>query len=412
MAAMQFSCPHCSGLFQVDSSLGGQQVSCPHCRGVVVLPAMAGYPPPGAASAQYPGGPVPGYGGQEMPVRPPASVPGFTPVGPGQSFPPPSQERPLAPAPGFPPQPQAPAGPERPLAGPQPQRPFRPLPAGSQAGGLPPGQERPLGGPAQGPSPPTPQVPPSQRPVVPQRPAAAVAARRSAALRTAAQSCSVVRCSDSPGGTDDPCRTIQTGGAHGAEAGGGRRRTTHSGRASAAGNAGLVAAAAWRRDRAHARGNTSGRSEIADERAAAGHGGDGRSGCHVAARDNRRRSSHAKDRRSGTANPIFARGFRCDASPVYVSPGYRRSAEADCAADAGRRLCATARADEGRGFRGRCARIADAIYRREGKMAVQEESHHLYVRLAASWCHHRHPDDVGPDPKVTVPRSGHTEVSP
>ena len=47
MVAMQFSCPHCGGLFQVNSSLGGQQVSCPHCRGVVMLPAMAGHPQPG-----------------------------------------------------------------------------------------------------------------------------------------------------------------------------------------------------------------------------------------------------------------------------------------------------------------------------------------------------------------------------
>jgi len=113
MAAMQFSCPHCGGVFQVDSSLGGQQVSCPHCRGLVALPAMV-------APSQ--------------------------PVAPVQNA---GQERPLRPAPGFPPQPQAPTGLEQPLPGPQVQRPLRPMPLGSQPAGPSPGHERPLGGPAQ-----------------------------------------------------------------------------------------------------------------------------------------------------------------------------------------------------------------------------------------------------------------------
>ena len=39
MAGMQFTCPHCSGVFQVDHALCGAQVACPHCQGVVVVPA-------------------------------------------------------------------------------------------------------------------------------------------------------------------------------------------------------------------------------------------------------------------------------------------------------------------------------------------------------------------------------------
>ena len=168
MAAMQFSCPHCSGLFQVDSSLGGQQVSCPHCRGVVVLPAMAGYPPPGAAPGiserrgsrlWRPGdaGAAPRSGAGVHARRPGATVSAAEP------------RAAVSTAPGFPPQPQAPAGQERPLAGPQPQRPSS-ANAGRdrRVGDCRRAKSVPLGGPAQGP---LPQVPPSQRPVVPQRPA-------------------------------------------------------------------------------------------------------------------------------------------------------------------------------------------------------------------------------------------------
>ena len=142
MVAMQFSCPHCGGLFQVDSSLGGQQVSCPHCRGVVVLPAMAGHPQPGCrpgGAEPVLAGPAPGQsrsGRSVHPVRP-----SFAP----QPQLPPSQERPLGPAPGFPPQPTVPTGQERPRQGPQFQRPLRPVPLGSQPAGPAPGQEQPLG---------------------------------------------------------------------------------------------------------------------------------------------------------------------------------------------------------------------------------------------------------------------------
>ncbi len=181
MVAMQFSCPHCGGLFQVDSSLGGQQVSCPHCRNVVVLPAMASQPLPGLGTAQDPagtGGGTPGPWGQEMPVRPPGQLPGFPQGGqmPAQTLAgperplaptpnlapqprmPSSQERPLTsaptPAPGVPPQPRG-AGQERPRPGPQAPRPLRPMPLGAAPASATPGQERPLGSPSHAPTPPT-----------------------------------------------------------------------------------------------------------------------------------------------------------------------------------------------------------------------------------------------------------------
>ncbi len=166
MAAMQFSCPHCSGLFQVDSSLGGQQVSCPHCGGLVAVPAMAGYSAPGAVPVPYPGGGAPSYS-QELPVRAAAPIPGIGSGGPGQSYPVPGQERPVAPAAGFPTRAQTPSGPERPLGGPQPQRPLRPLPAGTQAASQPASPELPGRGPGLAQAP---QVPNSQRPTMPQRP--------------------------------------------------------------------------------------------------------------------------------------------------------------------------------------------------------------------------------------------------
>lgn len=40
MAAVQFNCPHCAGLFQVDDSMAGQQVGCPSCGSLLVLPTM------------------------------------------------------------------------------------------------------------------------------------------------------------------------------------------------------------------------------------------------------------------------------------------------------------------------------------------------------------------------------------
>jgi hypothetical protein len=171
MAARQFSCPHCAGLFQVDSSLGGQQVSCPHCGGWIVLPAMTGSPPPNggisADRAAYPGAPSGGaaapYGGQEVPLHPPVGMPAGESSNPAGPLPATNQERTLNAAPRVPVQPQAATPAERPLAG--PRRPLRPLPVGSPAGSSVAGPERPLGGPAQGPAPQVPRVP-----VAPARP--------------------------------------------------------------------------------------------------------------------------------------------------------------------------------------------------------------------------------------------------
>lgn len=56
MATMQFTCPHCSGVFQVDSSMAGAQVACPQCQGVVAVPAMGGAAP--AQSTHQPSGGV------------------------------------------------------------------------------------------------------------------------------------------------------------------------------------------------------------------------------------------------------------------------------------------------------------------------------------------------------------------
>ena len=41
MAAVNFTCPRCAGVFQVPDSLAGQPVTCPHCRSRVALPAAS-----------------------------------------------------------------------------------------------------------------------------------------------------------------------------------------------------------------------------------------------------------------------------------------------------------------------------------------------------------------------------------
>lgn len=45
MSAVQFHCPLCDGLFQVDDALAGIEVNCPHCQGLVTVPDFAGPPP-------------------------------------------------------------------------------------------------------------------------------------------------------------------------------------------------------------------------------------------------------------------------------------------------------------------------------------------------------------------------------
>lgn len=42
MSAVQFHCPLCDGLFQVDDALSGIEVNCPHCQGLVTVPDFAG----------------------------------------------------------------------------------------------------------------------------------------------------------------------------------------------------------------------------------------------------------------------------------------------------------------------------------------------------------------------------------
>lgn len=60
MPVVQFHCPHCGGLFQIDESLSGQHVSCPLCASVVVIPdlgsapAPTGFPPPPPELGHYP----------------------------------------------------------------------------------------------------------------------------------------------------------------------------------------------------------------------------------------------------------------------------------------------------------------------------------------------------------------------
>jgi len=68
MAAVQFNCPHCQGMYQVDSSLAGMQVSCPHCQQVATLPASleSSGSPPGPASSLPPPGAQPGSSGGDL----------------------------------------------------------------------------------------------------------------------------------------------------------------------------------------------------------------------------------------------------------------------------------------------------------------------------------------------------------
>ena len=166
MSAMQFSCPHCSGLFQVDATFGGQQISCPHCRGVVALPPLGGPPAATAPSVPQP------YGGQPLPTvgpaaptqipgnvfgsgppqeqqLPPPNQPVPAPTVPQQSVQPRAAERPLRPMPVQPAphqpraqQPQGSGNQERPLSRPAQPKPVGPLPTGPRTAT---GQAKPIG---------------------------------------------------------------------------------------------------------------------------------------------------------------------------------------------------------------------------------------------------------------------------
>ncbi len=119
MGVTQFSCPHCSGLFQVDGSLGGQQVACPHCRGVVALPTMADSPRPTAPDPDPASAMRSGASSPEVPLRPLAAAPGPGTQAPRSVV----HEQSVASVPGFPPQTRGAAFDERPLSAPQPARP-------------------------------------------------------------------------------------------------------------------------------------------------------------------------------------------------------------------------------------------------------------------------------------------------
>lgn len=140
MVAVPFACPHCSGMFQVDSSMAGQHVACPHCRGVVALPPSAGSPssPPQPPNAQ------------QQPTRPatvpqPAARPQPAAQPPGRAVRVAAPRSPAGPLPidpsGSPARPLAvPMSPRAPVTGPQ-RPPARPLArsqaAGSASGGQP-----------------------------------------------------------------------------------------------------------------------------------------------------------------------------------------------------------------------------------------------------------------------------------
>ncbi len=67
--AFEMSCPLCAGIFQVTADMAGQQVACPHCDGHVTVPWSSSEP------AAPPGPPLPSAGAPPpAPVPPPAST--------------------------------------------------------------------------------------------------------------------------------------------------------------------------------------------------------------------------------------------------------------------------------------------------------------------------------------------------
>jgi hypothetical protein len=53
LAVLQFACPYCTGMFQVDPSMAGSEAMCPMCHGVIVVPSDPSDPP--AAEDQFAG---------------------------------------------------------------------------------------------------------------------------------------------------------------------------------------------------------------------------------------------------------------------------------------------------------------------------------------------------------------------
>jgi DNA-directed RNA polymerase subunit RPC12/RpoP len=62
MNALQLTCPHCGGLFQIEYSAEGQEYACPHCAARVTAVVE---PPPAASSAEPPVAEPPIAMGQE-----------------------------------------------------------------------------------------------------------------------------------------------------------------------------------------------------------------------------------------------------------------------------------------------------------------------------------------------------------
>lgn len=84
--AEELSCPLCTGVFQVTPDMGGQQVSCPHCTGLVMIPTQSdphSVPalPTGEVVAPVPSTPPPPEPPSESPVNvaPQTVVPGNVP---------------------------------------------------------------------------------------------------------------------------------------------------------------------------------------------------------------------------------------------------------------------------------------------------------------------------------------------
>ena len=314
---------------------------------------------------------------------------------------------------------------ERPLAGPQPQRPFRPLPAGSQTGGLPPGPRASLGWTCSGARAQVP--PPSGRsclsvrcrcrlPPVSSRSVSSPPVSSPLASNPPVSSPSSRRPVPQLGPVLRPFRRHRRRRPHRPDRWflplRSRLRATSNDAfrlRSAAGNAPFVALAAWAGTVPMPGETPLGGARLPMTGPQPGMAAPGGADAMLPPGTTGGAAAMPRTGGAGPQTPFSPAGSGAMLPQSTLShstggePGRsccRRRKAAMCGCASRRRLW----------VRGRCARIADAIHRREGKMAVQEQSHHLDVRLAASWCHHPHPHDFGPDPEVTIPRSPHAQA--
>ncbi len=145
MSAMQFICPFCTGLFEVEAGLIGHHVTCPTCGGIVLVAGASlppdipppPPPPPGPGLVLSPAIPsppgaflppvlvsqgAPQLGVDMMPPLPPSGFappppPGLPPIPPTTDFSPPSIDDRLPPPVELPaPVPQPPTAPTPPAA--------------------------------------------------------------------------------------------------------------------------------------------------------------------------------------------------------------------------------------------------------------------------------------------------------